>query len=95
MIHPNDEKETSCVFDYITNEWEVYSCVPRHMTKLNKLAVPFWTEKEGERVTAAKWKLKGNQVRFSLSIVSKMTDEQKEASKARLQTYRENRESMV
>jgi hypothetical protein len=95
MQYSNEEKETTCVYDYIDNEWNIYSCVPRHMTKLRKIAAPYWEEKDGDRVTAAKWKLKGNQVRFALEIVSKMTPEQKEAAKVRLQTYRENRESIV
>lgn len=45
MIHPNEVKETTCVYDYIDDEWTVYSCVPKHITKLNKFATPYWIEK--------------------------------------------------
>jgi len=79
-----DEKETVCVFDYVANEWNVYSCVPRHMTKLRRIAEPYWEEKNDNRVTAGKWKLKGNQVRFAVEIISSLTDEQKEAARLRM-----------
>jgi hypothetical protein len=79
MQYSAEEKETTCVYDYIDNEWNVYSCVPRHMTKLRKIAQPYWEEKDGDRVTAAKWKLKGNQIRFAME--SKLTDEQREAKR--------------
>jgi hypothetical protein len=85
MQYSAEEKETTCVYDYNSNEWNVYSCVPRHMTKLRRIAEPYWEEKDGDRVSAAKWLLKGNQVRFALEIVSKMTEGQKEAARVRMQ----------
>ncbi|GBF78276.1 hypothetical protein PA598K_06894 [Paenibacillus sp. 598K] len=84
MQHPNEEKETTCVFDYMTDEWNVYSCVPRHINRLMKIASPYWTEKDGERITAAKWKLKASQVNFSVIRQSNMSYEQREAAKERL-----------
>ncbi|CAM3464476.1 hypothetical protein EDM52_18465 [Brevibacillus invocatus] len=95
MNYTNEEKETVCVYDYIDGIWDVYSCVPRHLTKLRKIAEPFWEEKDGDRVTAARWKLKGSQVRFAVEIVSKMTSEQKEASRARMKRMREKRNDIV
>lgn len=95
MQYSYEERETTCVYDFIENEWIVYSCVPRHMTKLRKIAAPFWEEKDGDRVIAAKWKLKGNQVRFAAEIVSKMTLEQREAASVRLQQAREKRKEIV
>lgn len=85
MGYSAEEKETTCLYDYLADEWTVYTCVPRHMTKLRKIAEPIWEEKDGDRVTAAKWRLKGNQVRFSVEIVSKMTPEQRKEAKARMQ----------
>lgn len=95
MHYTSEEKETICVFDYIDGTWDVYSCVPRHMTKLRKIAEPYWQEKHGDRVTAARWKLKGNQVRFAAEIVSKMTPEQKEASRSRMKQYHQKRNEIV
>lgn len=95
MKYTKEEKETVCVFDYIDGVWDVYSCVPRHVTKLRKIAEPFWEEKDGDRIIAARWKLKGNQVRFAVEIVSKMTPEQKEASSSRMKQLREKRKDLV
>lgn len=84
MAYPNEEKETSCVFDYTTKEWDVYTCVPRHITKMLKsCGEPYWTEEEinskGEqRIIAAKWKLASSQVRFYGPYVAKEEDEQDE-----------------
>jgi hypothetical protein len=80
-MYSAEEKETVCVYDYIEDLWDVYTCVQRHMTKLRKIAEPYWEEKVGDRVTAAKWKLKGNQLRFAASVV--MTEEQKKAARER------------
>jgi hypothetical protein len=95
MQYSAEEKETTCVYDYITDSWTVYSCVPRHMTKLRKIADPIWEEKDGERVTAAKWSLNGAQVRFAQEIVTKLTDEQKEEQRARLQEARQKRKVII
>jgi hypothetical protein len=94
-MYSAEEKETVCVYDYIEDSWDVYTCVQRHMTKLRKIAEPYWEEKVGNRVTAAKWKLKGNQVRFAVEIVSKMTPEQKEASRERMKQYHQKRNEIV
>lgn len=84
MAYTNEERETVCVYDYIDNVWDVYACVQKHMTKLNRIAEPYWVEKQDGKITAAKWKLKGSQVRFAMESVSKMTDEQREASRQRM-----------
>lgn len=90
-MYTKEEKETVCVYDFINNTWDIYSCVPRHITKLRKIAEPYWEEKGGNRVIAAKWKLNGNQVRFAIASVSKMTPDQKEAARDRMRRYQENR----
>ncbi|MEC0266699.1 hypothetical protein [Paenibacillus anseongense] len=79
MQYSSEEKETTCVYDYIDNEWNIYSCISRHMTKLYKIGDPYWEEKDGDRVTAAKWKLKANQIRFAME--TKLTDEQRKAKR--------------
>lgn len=35
--YSNEEKETSLSFDYISETWEVWSTVPRHIKKLYEL----------------------------------------------------------
>lgn len=95
MGYSSEEKETLCSFDYITGCWTINSTVPRHITKLLKIAEPTWVEREGERVIAGRWVLHSNQVRFAQEIVSKMTPEQKEAAKERLQQAREKRKEIV
>jgi hypothetical protein len=89
-VYSNEEKETVCVYDYLDDVWEVYSCVPRHMTKLKKIAgEPYWKEEApsvngSKRLIAGKWKLKGNQVRFALGSTRTFTEEQKQAARERL-----------
>lgn len=73
MAYTNDEKETSCTYDYMTKEWNVYTCVPTHLTKLGKIAEPYWKEEELDthgkpRIIAGKWKLGKSQVRFAKII---------------------------
>ena len=77
--YTNEERETICRYDSIDDNWDVYTCVQRHMTKLYKIAQPYWEEKTdgSDRVTAAKWKLNGNQVRFA--VERQYTDEQRAA----------------
>ncbi|MED5015955.1 hypothetical protein P9847_01405 [Paenibacillus chibensis] len=77
MTYTSEERETICRYDHVDNNWDVYSCVQKHMTKLNKIAKPYWEEKEGDRVTAAKWKLNGSQVRFAME--RQISDEQRAA----------------
>ncbi|MBY0088440.1 hypothetical protein [Brevibacillus brevis] len=90
MSYSNDEKETTCVYEYVTDTWTVYSCVPRHMTKLRKVAgEPYWKEEESTengppRTIAGKWKLKSNQIRFALGATRNMTDEQRQAASQRM-----------
>ncbi|MNK84427.1 hypothetical protein D3C87_1042750 [compost metagenome] len=95
MQYSAEERETTCVYDYIKGTWTIYTCVPTHMTKLRKIAEPIWEEKDDDRVTAAKWVLKSNQVRFAQETVSKMTDEQKQAASLRLQQYHQKRDEGV
>ena len=35
--YSNEDKETSLAFDYISETWEVWSTVPRHIRKLYEL----------------------------------------------------------
>jgi hypothetical protein len=73
MNYPNDEKETTCVYDYLSKEWTVYTCVPSHITRLRKIAEPYWKEEAKSengsmRIVAGKWKLRKSQVRFAKVI---------------------------
>jgi hypothetical protein len=95
MAYSNEEKETTCVFDYEKKEWNVYTCVPTHLNKLGKIAAPYWIEEENGRIIAAKWKLKGNQVRFAMEIVTKMSDGQKQAARQRMIAMHEKQTSTV
>lgn len=72
---PNDEKETSCTYDYETKQWNVYSSVPAHINKLTKLKKPYWTEKEEGRVIAAKWKLEEKNISFRALV--ELSDERR------------------
>lgn len=77
MAYTSEERETVCTYDNVSGAWTVYTSVQKHITKLNKIAKPYWEEKEGDRVTAAKWKLNGNQVRFAME--RQISDEQRAA----------------
>jgi len=71
MGYPTNEQETTCVYDYATNKWTIYSCVRKHITKLlRRFGEPEWKEEEpdkhgNQRIIAAKWTVGGNAVRFS------------------------------
>jgi hypothetical protein len=96
MQYSAEEKETTCVYDYVDNSWTVYTCVPTHVTKLRKVAgEPFWSEKEGDRVIAAKWKLHGTQIHFAMQKVTKMTAEQRLEASERMKRMHEARKSVV
>ncbi|MGO4548056.1 hypothetical protein AB4Z29_24985 [Paenibacillus sp. 2TAB23] len=95
MAYVNEEQESVAVFDKISNCWDVYSCVQKQVTKLYKIATPYWEEKADGRVIAAKWKLNGNQVRFAMESVAKMSEEQKEASRQRMLDMHAKRASNV
>lgn len=83
-MYTSEERETTAVFDYVSNTWLVYSCVQRHMTKLRKICPPIWEEVTDGKVTAAKWELKGSQVIFANERVSNLSPEQKEAARLRM-----------
>lgn len=81
MAYSNDEKETSCVYDYMTKEWNVYTCVPTHLTKLCKISEPYWKEEEPDskgnpRIVAGKWRLSKSQVRFAKLIERVFEDDE-------------------
>ncbi|MNW38886.1 hypothetical protein D3C74_159640 [compost metagenome] len=94
-MYSSEERETTAVFDYVSNTWSIYTCVPRHMTKLRKIAEPIWEEITGGKVTAAKWNLKGNQVIFANERVSKMSPEKKEAARLRMKERQAKRDLEV
>lgn len=82
MAYSNVEQETTCVFDNITKEWNVYSCVRKHMTRLCKIADPYWKEEEPDtygnpRMIAGKWRLKTSQVRFA-KLIERIEEEEEE-----------------
>lgn len=83
MAIPNEEKETTCVYDYMNKEWNVYTCVPNHLTKLCKIGEPYWKEEEPDkhgnpRIIAGKWNLKKSQVRFAKIIERLMGESEDE-----------------
>lgn len=94
-MYASEERETTAVYDHVSNTWLIYTCVPRHMTKLRKIADPVWEEITEGKVTAAKWKLKGSQVIFANERVSKMTPEQKEAARLRMKERQTKRDLEV
>lgn len=94
-MYTSEERETTAVFDYLSNTWLIYTCVPRHMTKLRKIAEPIWEEVIEGKVTAAKWELKGSQVIFANERVSKMSPEQKEAARLRMKELQAKRDLEV
>jgi hypothetical protein len=83
MAYADQEKETTCVYDYATKEWNIYTCVPTHMTKLSKIAEPYWKEEEmnskgSPRMIAGKWRLQKSQVRFAKIIERLAEDDEDE-----------------
>jgi len=83
MGYSSDEMETSCVYDYLAKCWDVYTCVPSHITKLLKIAEPVWKEEQPDskgdpRIVAGKWKLGKSQVRFAK--ISKKSNDDEEIS---------------
>lgn len=90
MGYTRTEMETTCVYSHDTGKWIVYTCVPGHIKRLNKIAgEPTWKEEEvssnGEmRTIAAKWELDSKQVRFAAPNSRQMTEEQKAAAAERM-----------
>ena len=79
MGYKRDEMETVCTYDYKTKSWEVYTNVPKHITKLSKMDEPIWKEVEPDvhgkpRIIAGKWILSRSQVRFA-KMVSRNEEE--------------------
>lgn len=100
MGYADYEKETSCVFDYKSGEWLVYSNVPTHMTRLLKVAgEPHWKEEELDtygqpRMIAGKWTLTSKQVRFA-ATPAPMSEEQRQQVTERFRAARENQKNEV
>lgn len=91
MGYMRAEMETTCVYDHELGEWLVYTCVPTHITKLNKIAAPIWKEEEPDvngnpRMIAGKWKLGSKGVRFSKP--RSMSEEKKKALAERMRNQR-------
>ena len=95
MRYSGGEMETTCIYDYLNDSWLIYSNVTRHMSKLRKIADPFWEERDDGRITAAKWSLNGNQVRFTKEIIVNFTEEQKAEQKLRLQNARQKLNDII
>jgi len=83
MSYSRDEMETTCNYDHLTKLWTVYTSVPTHITKLLKMAEPYWKEegegKHGKRIIAGIWKLKKSQVRFAKLIEAKEENDDTES----------------
>jgi len=85
MGYTRSEMETTCVYDHITKTWNVYTSVPTHITKLSKIADPYWKEEEPDvygnpRMIAGKWQLSKSQVRFAKLMAVKDEEEAAEES---------------
>lgn len=51
MAYSREEQETILNFDGLTNEWHVYSTVPKHMRKLKELCTLSVLETEADGIT--------------------------------------------
>lgn len=51
MAYSREEQETVLCFDGLTNEWHVYSNVPKHMRKLKELCTLSTLETEADGIT--------------------------------------------
>jgi len=88
MPYPRDEQETTLVYEAVTNEWMVYSTVPRHISRLKKITqVTELEHDDNGRIKAVKAKLSAKQV----SMVSErvLTKQQKEEAQRRMAFARE------
>lgn len=69
MAYTREEMETVCRYDYLRNEWVVYTNVQKHITKLNRIAgKPIQSEIDGNRLISGTWKVGNSQVRFAKLI---------------------------
>jgi len=77
MAYSREEQETILNFDGLTNEWHVYSTVPKHMRKLKELTVLSVLETEVDGITpkAVSGILTEKQV--SMKKIRVYTDEQR------------------
>ncbi len=88
------ERETTCICNDEINQWEVYTCQPKIMTKLNKVAEPIWTHVEDGRIVAARYLLDYGQVSFRNKSKPNnriMSEEHKEKLREHLKSARENK----
>lgn len=76
MGYSKSEQETSLVFDYEKNEWNVYSTVPKHIRKLMNIGEMNIIESENDRPIAIKGTLKEKQVSMKKERV--LSEETKE-----------------
>ncbi|WP_339851149.1 hypothetical protein MKY42_11610 [Paenibacillus sp. FSL W7-1088] len=86
-MYPVEEQEVTAVYDPIDDEWTVYSCCRKYINRLLKVAgEPYWKEEEigrsgNIRIVAGQWRLKGNQVRFSLAPSPRSLSEEERQSR--------------
>lgn len=82
MGYSFDEQETTLVFDYLLGKWSVYSSVPKHIRRLEKLCDLTILESENGKPIAVKGVLAEKQVSMRKAI--ELTDEQKQQRRERI-----------
>jgi len=91
MAYSREEQETTLVFDGLTGEWDVYSTVPKHIRKLQRLTTLTVLETEADGITpkAVRGKLTEKQV--VMKKVPVLTEEQRQANVERGRKLAEKR----
>lgn len=72
-----EEMETICVYVEASGEWEVYSCVPKHIRKLTKLygePAKVLGRGAGGIVTAASWTVGPKDVVFRKAVKRQLSE---------------------
>lgn len=91
MSYTVQETETVINLCYGENLWDIYTSIPRHVTKFRKLAVKWGAEVKEIHVGGIRVKLPLKAVTFKAPSNRKMTEEQKEAARLRFQRMWEKR----
>lgn len=89
MSIPRDEQETVLVFNNQNKEWDVYSCVPKHIRRIMELTEEVEVlDSESNRPIAIRGKLNEKQV--SMRKQRKMSEEQRKKAAERLAKARKS-----
>lgn len=91
MGYSREEQETTLVFDNSTGEWSVYSSVPKHIRKLDKLCDLEIIESENGKPIAVKGKLTEKMVSMKKETNRVMSEEQRQLAAERLKQARNSK----